>query len=293
MSFGGGGGTDTVTQTSQQLLAPEQKELLGSVIPRAKAFVDQPPVLYPESTVTGFNPQQLQAQNLALDTAATTLPSAINNQLAAQAFLSGPVLDTATNPALAKATEAAIRPITENYLETALPQIRSGAIQAGQLGGSRQGVAESNVTRDYLRQIGDTAAQFQNIAYGQGLDAQTKALLASPELIKSALLPTQVIGGVGDVRAQKEQSFLTEAAQRYVNEQVLPFSAAQDVASLAFGIGGGGATSQSTAPSPQVSPIAGGLGGGTLGAMLGNLLVPGAGAGVGGTLGALVGALYA
>ena len=292
MSLGGGGGTERVTTTTQQQLAPEQRELLGAVVPRAKAFVEQPPVQYPESAITGFNPTQLAAQNLAMETAGTTLPSAINRQLGMQDFLLGPVMDPATNPALQAATEAAIRPIRENYLETVLPQIRGGAIQAGQLGGSRQGVAQGVAGRDFMRQLGDTAAQFQNIAYGQNLDAATKALLASPELIRSTLLPAQVAGGVGDVRQQQEQAFRTEAAQKYVNEQLLPFAAAQDVASLAFGIGGGGATTQATAPVPSVSPGSGALGGGTVGAMLGNMF-PAVGAGTGGTLGALAGALFA
>jgi hypothetical protein len=288
MSFGGGG-TDTATNTSQQLLSPQQQELLGSVVPVAKGFVDQPPVQFPGSAIAGFNPEQLAAQNLATTTASTTIPAAINNQLAAQNFLLGPNLDPANNPALAKATDAAIRPITENFQEYVLPGIRSGAIQAGQLGGSRQGVAEGIASRNYLRQLGDTSASFQNIAYGQNLDATTKALLASPGIIQGTLLPSQVLSGVGDVRAGKEQALLTEQAQRFVNEQTLPFAAAQDVASLAFGIGGGSATSQSISPTPRTSPIAGALGGGTLGYLLGNAINQQSGGGIGGTLGALAG----
>lgn len=79
--------------------------------------------------------------------------------------------DVQNNPYFASAMQAAIRPVQEQFTEQVLPGIRQGAIGAGQMGGSRQGIAEGIATRGYLDTIGDITANMGSQAYGQGLQA--------------------------------------------------------------------------------------------------------------------------
>lgn len=288
---GGGGGQDTSTVNTVQQLAPEQRELLGEVIPRAKAYVQNPPKLYPQSAVAGFDPAQLASQKLAVDTAGGATTAAINNTLASNAYtLNSNLLSPDSNPYLGRAAEAAIRPLTQQYENVVLPNIRTGAIGAGQYGGSRQGIAEGLASKSYLDTVGDTTAKLYSQGYGQGLDAMTKAQALAPSIIGTTILPSQVLDAVGAQRQGLQQTYNTEASDRFMAEQLLPFAAAKDVAGLAFGIGGGTAASQATTPTPRTSALGGAAGLGTLGYLIGS------GTGIGGpagaALGAVVGALF-
>lgn len=86
------------------------------------------------------------------------------NQLAAAG-------DPSTNPYFQQALQSAIRPVTEQYQEQVIPGIRQGAQDAGQMGGSRQGVAEGIAARGYQNTVGDISANMGNAAYAQGLNA--------------------------------------------------------------------------------------------------------------------------
>lgn len=145
---------------------------VASVAPSAKAQVQSTGV-DPYSLSQMFNP----GQNASLQNAALLGPGQLQNtnpELAqAMSFLLGPVLNTSTNPALQQAISAATQPVMEQYQETVLPAIRRGAIEAGQLGGNRQGIAEGIASREFMRQVGDISSKMQNEAYGKGLDAVT------------------------------------------------------------------------------------------------------------------------
>ena len=170
MGLGGGGGGESRTVTTQEL-SPEQQELLKLVIPEARKFVADPPQQFPGSAIVPFTPNQLGAQQSALSQAFGGNVSQVTDAAAqAQQFALGPVLFPESNPALQAATQAAIRPITEQFTQSVLPNIRQEAITAGGFGGSRQGIAEGQASQAFLRQVGDTSAQIQSEAFGQGLD---------------------------------------------------------------------------------------------------------------------------
>lgn len=300
MPGGGGAPKETKSTTvSQQQLAPEQQQLLQGVIPIAQDFLKNPPQQYEGSGIAGFNPLQQQAQQAYLAAAApgSGFGNFINQTQAGHSFLMGPALYPESNPALQAATEAAIRPITQNFTQSVLPNIRGGAVGSGTYGSSRQGIAEGLASQSYMQQVGDTSASLQNEAYKSGLDAFTKALYAAPQTAQLSLLPAQIQEAVGSQQQQLSQAQLSETIQKYINEQLIPFSAAQDVASLAFGIGGGSSTTTATgsAAGGSSSPFASGLGGAAGGAALGGTIgsaIPGIGTGIGAGVGALAGLLF-
>lgn len=246
---GSGGGTTHTTSTTTQELSPEQRQLFSLVIPKAEQFINQPLQLYPGSTVAGFDPLQQAGREMTVEAAQGLVPQVENTQ-AASNFLLGPVLFPESNPALRAATDAAIRPVTENFTENILPALARDAISAGGYGGTRQSIAEGLAGKEVVAQSGDIAANLANQAYQQGLNAMVAALSQQPQLFQAALLPGTAVEAVGAQGRQLEQARLTEAASKFMNTQILPFLQAQEVASLAAGIPGGTVTSNTVGQAP-------------------------------------------
>lgn len=190
---------------------------------------------------------------------------------------SGSLLDPNTNPVLEAQTEAALRPITRGLTEDVLPGIRSESMSNNMFGGSRQGIAEGRAMSDFLTQAGDISTNLQANNFNQGLGAMLattqgareglssatgqglgagaagtdafsqlalRSLMESPNLASLAFSPGLALESVGSVRRGDEQARLSEEANRFTTEQMLPFLQAQDVAGLAFGLGGGSAVTE-------------------------------------------------
>lgn len=205
---------------------------------------------------------------------------------------SGALLDPASNPVLGMQTEAALRPITTRLTEEVLPGIRSEFVGNNMFGNSRQGIAEGRAVDSFLQEAGDIATGLQMNNFNQGLGAMLSSLNAgrsaatsatgaglgageagtgqalnsaiqglslSPSLAQLSLLPGLTTEGVGRAYQQEEQARLSERANRFMTEQMLPIMQAQDIANLAFGIGGGSSTSTGS-QQPGFSPLQTGLG---------------------------------
>lgn len=338
MSGGGSGGGSSTTRTVQEL-APEQQELIKLVIPEATRFVNDPPTLFPGSTIAPQTELERQGQEQALATVpgleqqagagaltnlslgsgaasgAIGLDQLIQNlgtaNPALQSILGGQFLFPESNPALQATIDAAIRPIEQRFTDVVRPGIGRAATASGQFGGSRQGVIESRAGEGFLRTVGDVSSTISTQGYlaglqqlqqtlgqviggatvgvGQGLEAGARGLLALPQTLQAQLFPAQVTQAVGQQQRAEDQAVLTEEANRFFAEQILPFSAAQDVANLAFGIGGGTSTTTGTASQGRssISPFSGALGGAALGGSIGGPW----GAGIGAVAGLLAGLL--
>jgi len=109
--------------------------------------------------------------------------------------------DPTNNPYLAAATQAAIRPVTQQFQETVMPGIKQGAQDAGQMGGSRQGIAEGIAARGYQDTVGNITANMGNNAYNQGLSALSSAGSLGQGLANSGLGATSTAGSLGTTMA--------------------------------------------------------------------------------------------
>ncbi len=335
--FGGGGGGDTTTTTTQKL-GKEQKALFNLAKPGIEGIITDPPELFPGSQVAPFTPLQLAGQQAAVATAGeqiaplastalggaqqlqgfglpvglTGATAAIGGLQPADAFLnfllSGQALSPDTNPFLAATAEAAIRPLEQSFQQSILPGIRSEALEAGQFGSSRQGIAEGIAGQELLAQQGDissrifsqgfsdvlgAATQALGTTQGAGvagfeslLGAGTRSLFAAPALGDLALQPANVLGGVGFQQRQLGQAQLSEEADRFATEQILPYLISQEVAQLAFGMPGGSvqSTIDSGGGGGGILPILLTLGGGAIGGIFGGLPGASAGASIGSQL---------
>lgn len=207
--------------------------------------------------------------------------------------------DVNNNPYLRAAMDAAIRPVTENYQENVMPGLRAGGVAGGSLGSSRQGVAEGLASRAYLNKTGDITSSMASTAYGQGLDAQSRALGAYNDMVRSALggasqvgnmtdtavaaaravpglaqaasIPGSMMSGVGAQRENVAQEAANyEAAQR-IAEVNQPWELLNSYAGLLSSMSNPITTQTGTMPRQGITPIQGIGALGTLGSLAGKM----------------------
>lgn len=106
--------------------------------------------------------------------------------------------DPANNPYLANAMNSAIRPVTQQFQEQVMPGIKAGANEAGQMGSSRQGVAEGLASRGYMDTVGDITTNMGNQAYAQGLQAMNSAGALGNQMVGMDLNASQSAGALGN-----------------------------------------------------------------------------------------------
>ncbi len=81
------------------------------------------------------------------------------------------LVDQVTNsPTLDAAIQASLRDPFRQLTEQTLPGIASGAISTGNMGGSREAIAQGIAQRGFADRAADTSAFFRDNAYGRGLD---------------------------------------------------------------------------------------------------------------------------
>ena len=241
---GGGGGTTTVQKADPWA---EQQPYLTDIFAKAQNLHNTAqPQFYPGQTYANFNPLEQQAQTQLASTAQGSMQELANKAGSAQGFLLGDVLRADSNPYMGAAIQGAIDPIYERLTRQALPGVRSGAVAAGQLGGSRQGIAEGLAITDANRLALNTSAQMANEMYGQNLDAMTKGLALAPQGMQVQQMPAATLGAVGEQQRAMEQAAIGEALQRHTFEQSIPWDTLAAYQGLVQGTFGGTGTSTSS-----------------------------------------------
>ena len=250
---------DQKSKTTVQM-SPEQRRLANLAMPQLTQFGTQGIKLPTETGIVDFNPTQQAAQQTALDAAGQ------QSGLAGQAggfsdwLFSGAALDPNSNPALQATIDVATRPIFEGLTERALPMIRGEARTTGNIGSSRQGIAEGIASREASRAAGDTGSRIAYQGYQSGLDAMMRNLGLLPQTLDSMTAGARTTGAVGDTRYGLDQARLTEEQNRYMQQQLLPLSVGQELLAALGAIPGG--TTTSTMKGGGASPFAQILGGG-------------------------------
>lgn len=285
-----GGSPTQPTQTTQQVLSPEQRELLNITMPTIKQYAATVPQRYQGPTVAGFTPEQTAGQEQVLGAVPSIDQIGANAAKANNFYTSGNIWDPAANPNLKGAIDAATRPITENLLEKALPAIRSGSISTGNFGGSRQGIAEGAAIRGAEQATGDTAAKLVQDLYSTNVGAQQRAIAMAPMVQGAQTTGGTTTSGVGDVRQAMDQARINSGVNAFNFDQYAPFLNARDILSIVQGLPGG--STVSTGNTPQANPFTQALGGAAAGASLGSAIMPGIGTGVGAAGGALLPFLF-
>jgi hypothetical protein len=269
MSFGS---KEPQTQTTTQMLSPEQRQLMNLAMPGVTEFAAKVPQRYQGSTVAGFDPSQVAGQEGALQSAGTQTNLARGGAGTTLDWLSPNALDITKNPGLQGNIAAATRPITQALTEQALPAIRDSAERSGNFGSSRQGIAEGLASGRASSAIGDATSNLVSKAYQTNVDAQLKALGLLPSTIGSQTTGDLTTSNVGDVRQGMSQSLLNQDVSNFNYDQLAPFLQSKEIMSLLTGLPGG--STQTVASQPQSNPLTSALGGAATGASLGSMFGP-------------------
>ena len=274
------------TQTTTQVLSPEQRQLMDLAMPGVTQFAASVPQRYQGSGIAGFDPAQVAGQQGALGSAGVQTDLARSGAGTSQSWLSPQALDVNNNPAVQGMLQRNANEVNRSLTETALPAIRDSAERTGNFGSSRQGVAEGVATARASQALADANATTLSKAYDTNVEAQLKALGLLPQTTGIQTQGDLTTSAVGDTRQALEQARLNETVGNFNYDQLAPFLQSKEIMSLLTGLPGG--TTQSTASTPQKNPLTGALGGAAAGASLGSAIMPGIGTGIGGGLGALL-----
>ena len=286
---------------SQQRLKPWEGAMpgLGEATGLVSRWIDQPLEFFPGQTYAGQTPAEQQAIE-ALQAGAGAYPGMLAGIMqptqqafqqalgAPQAVLGANLQDVAANPALAGVAQAIQSQVNRNLAENILPQLTTGAVGRGTLGGTRQQVAEGIAARGTQEALTEQLANLYGGAWqaglgaettrlGQALGAQAGAMGRAPQIAQLGLSqytqPAALLGQAGGLQRAEEQRAIDEAMARHSFAQQEPLMRGQTGLGLMQPLGAqfGEQESQTTARSrpstfSQIGQL-GALGGALIGGM--------------------------
>ena len=268
MSKGGGGGTNTVQKADPW--AGQQPYLTDLYRQAQTQFQAGPQQFYPGRTYAEASPTVYQAEELqrqaALAQAGLGLGSIVPGF---QQALMSPA-QRFQDPMLQESLAANLRPIEETGSRL-LQQARRGATQAGQLGGTRQAILESEVIKDITQKQADVASKMYGDVYGDVLRTQAATLGLAPSIMGTFAQPAATLAQVGAAETARAQQPITEAMQRFAFEQEAPGKALTQYGNIVAG-SILPPTTTTTGPGAQGPGVLGGaLGGAGLGYLAGGM----------------------
>jgi len=268
MGKGSGGGT----QTTMALPSPQQAPYIEDIYQQAQARYNQgAQQFFPGQTYAGLTEdmevaeQQLRANLVPQQALADNIAAAQNYSLMSPQNL-------ASNPYLAGAAQAALRPVY-SQAQGLLQQARRDATGAGQLGGTRQAILEQGVIGDYLQKAGDITSTMYSDAYRDAQANQLKALTIAPQSQQAITAPAMQLGALGTAEQQRQQQAIDEARARFEFAQQAPDEALTRYSNIAgSNILPGGSTTSAEGGKPSFGQKVAGAGlmaAGTYGALSG------------------------
>lgn len=306
---GGSGGGDTQTIQSADPWAGITPFLLGAegttgglpgTFPEARRlYMNEVPELYPAQMFINRTPLETQARDLQLGyLTGPEMAQDINQVQSAVNFGLGDVLYPESNPAMQAYMDAANRGTVRQLTENILPSYRGGFIDAGQIGSSREAMAEGMAMEEAVRSIADTNAKIAMGGYGQGLEHMAKSVAFAPMSIGMDLQIPEAIKAIGAEDRSWMEKPLQEDITRWNYYEGLPQQKLNEYLAALSGYptGAFGTTTSTTDEGGGSSKGMGMMGGALSGAAMGGALA-GAAKGTavmpvwGTAIGAILGAL--
>lgn len=125
--------------------------------------------------------------------------------------------DLVNDPITAAAIDASTRPIQQQLDRFGVPMTQDAAIAAGQLGSSRQGIAEGLARSDANSQMGDIASRIAFGALQEQLAGERMGLQFSPQLMAMLGMPSEILQGIG----RREEFYDQEQRQSQSNNLLM------------------------------------------------------------------------
>ena len=291
----GGSSTPTTTQTAKTVISPEQQKIMDLAFPMAQQYAATPIQQYAGTGIAPFSGNELQAQQNAVSAANGPVSSLAGQAAGAQSQMLDPnfQLNVADNPYVQGAADAVVSKTTDNLMRNILPQVRSGATQAGGMysgASSREANLEGQAIGDTGTGISRALADMYLSNYNSGRGSLQNAISTNPNVMGQQIVAPEILAGVGGQERAMQQAIRDEEIRKFYATQGAPLQQASDLMSLLKGMPGAETQVQSTGAVPQGNPFTGTLGGAASGAAIGRV-VPVVGAPAGAGLGALLGYL--
>jgi len=262
MSKGGGGGTNTIQKADPYI--GQQPYLLDLYSQAQNQFQAGPQQFFPGQTYASPSSAVIEAENMQRQAALAQSELGMGSIIPGfQQQLMSPA-QRFQDPLLQQSLAASLRPIEESGSRL-LQQARRGATQAGQLGGTRQGILEAEVIRDITQKQADVASKLYGDVYGDVLRTQAATLGLAPGIMGTLTQPATTLAQVGAAETARAQQPITEAMRRFQFEQAAPGEALTRYAQIAGNNILPPTTTTSTSGPGGPGALAGGLGGAGLG----------------------------
>jgi hypothetical protein len=237
---------------AQPYITGNPKKGIPGVLPEAAAwYQSSTPSYYPNSTVAGFTPAQLAAQQATLNAATNNLAPNDLSAAGGNALLSTVRGDyvNAGNPYLGA--------VTDSVMSQVLPAVKGQAELAGRFGSGAEAQALTTAATNAL-------APYAFNTYNQERSNQLNAANAiNPYLSGQQAMQYGNIGqiaGVGGQQQAMNQADISAAIQKFNFEQNTPLMKLQNYAQLAYGAPGRVESMSTPTPSPWQTALGAGLG---------------------------------
>ena len=238
---GGGDENTTTTQAPWSGQSPYLQDLFA----QAQQWANQP------GPRTGRSLQLGQEGAQAYEAGAAPAGAIAASAAQGQQFLaSGDVLSPESNPALQQYIDLANQATTRGFRQGVLPSLRGQAVQVGNVGSSRAGIAEGLASQGLTQQIAQQTAGLASAGYGQGLDAMGRGLALAPQTAGLQTVRGDILTGAGEAYRGLETRTSDEDLRRLANYQRL--------LSGSFG-------QETTGPGTQTGGLSGAIGGAAAG----------------------------
>jgi hypothetical protein len=271
-------GSGSQTQTTKSEPWEGQAPYLRDIFQQAQNLTPQQ--FYPDQTYANPDDILLRAEQIGEQQALGGQTDIANALVPGFTSLMQDPSTRFADPMFQEALRAGTRPMEESASRL-LQQARRGATQAGQLGGSRQGILESEVIKDLLTKQSDVASKLYGDVYGDALKSQAVAMQNIPTIMSGLQAPAQSLQDIGNIRTLRAQLPIDEAMQRYSFNQNANLANLQNYANLIGSPIPG--TQTTTQPGAKSNPLMGLLGAG-LAIGTGNPQLAGIGFGLGNQL---------
>jgi len=248
-------GSGSQTQTTKSEPWEGQAPYLRDIFQQAQNMTPQQ--FYADQTYANPDDILLRSEQLAEQSALGPQTSIANALVPGFTSLMTDPSARFADPMFQEALRAGTRPMEESASRL-LQQARRGATQAGQLGGTRQGILESEVIKDLLTKQSDVASKLYGDVYGDALKSQAVAMQNIPTIMSGLQAPARGLQDIGNIRTARAQLPIDEAMNRYNFDQNASLVNLQNYANL-VGSPIPGMTTQ-TKPTARTNPLLGLLG---------------------------------
>ena len=248
-------GSGSQTQTTKSEPWEGQAPYLRDIFQQAQNMTPQQ--FYPDQTYANPDDILLRAEQIGEQQALGGQTDIANALVPGFTSLMTDPSARFADPMFQEALRAGTRPMEESASRL-LQQARRGATQAGQLGGSRQGILESEVIKDLLTKQSDVASKLYGDVYGDALKSQAVAMQNIPTIMSGLQAPAQTLQQLGNIRTARAQLPIDEAMQRYNFNQNANLANLQNYANLIGSPIPG--TQTTTQPGARSNPLLGLLG---------------------------------